>query len=92
LQTLDAQFLFDEEMYKYLRELCWHVTTWINAKTSFERLAPGAEREAQEHLRVEQFNWLIKQGDEESGFATRFRPFLVFDRRKSSWLLRVFKL
>jgi hypothetical protein len=92
LQTLDAQFLFDEGMYKYLRELCWHVTTWINAKTSLDKLPPGAEREAQERLRAEQFDWILRQGDEASGFATRFRPFLVFERRKSPWLLRPFKL
>ncbi len=92
LQTLDAQFLFDEGMYKYLRELCWRVTTWINAQTSLDILPPGAEREAQERIRADQFVWIIKQGDEASGFATRFRPFLVFERRKSPWLLRLFKL
>lgn len=32
LCTLDAQFLFDENMYKYLRELCWRVTSWIETK------------------------------------------------------------
>lgn len=92
LHTLDAQFLFDEGMYRYLRELCWRVTTWINAKSSIEKLPPGDDREAQELIRAEQREWIIKQGDEASGFATRFKPFLIFERRRRPWLLQLFNL
>jgi hypothetical protein len=92
LRTLDAQFLFDDGMYMYLRELCWRVTTWIDAKSSIEKLPPGEDREVQERIRAEQLDWIIKQGDESSGFATKFRPFLVYERRKPPRLLRLLKL
>ena len=50
LFTLDAQFLFDEKMYKYLRELCWRVTTWIDAKSKIASLPEAEIRRAYENL------------------------------------------
>lgn len=76
LHTLDAQFLFDERTYKYLRELCWRVQTWIDAKSSLDQLSPGEERESKVRISAEQLDWIIKQGDEANGFATWFRPYL----------------
>ena len=90
LCTLDAQFLFDANMYKYLRELCWRVTSWIETKSSIDNLPPGEERSAYEKLRAEHLDWIIKQGDEAIGFATKFAPFLIYKQPERPWLFRLF--
>ena len=84
LYTLDAQFLFDDQMYKYLREICTRVTAWRSAALSAERTRPGGERTEFERMRTENLHWIIQQGDEYTGFAVKFRPFLVFKRAKRS--------
>jgi len=92
LSTLDAQFLFDEKMYKYLRELCWRVTTWIDTKSKIDTLPSAQNRTAYESIRSEQQKWIMDQGDEATGFATRFMPFLVFKQPGRSWLFRLMNL
>ena len=92
LCTLDAQFLFDGNMYKYLRELCWRVTSWIEAKSSIDNLPPGENRSVYEKLRTEHLDWIIRQGDEVTGFATRFAPFLMYKRLERPWPFRLLKL
>jgi hypothetical protein len=79
-------------MYKYLRELCWRVAARFDAKSSIGKLPPGVDREIKERDSAVHLDWIIKQGDEASGFATRFRPFLVFEQRERPWLLRLFRL
>jgi len=75
LYTLDAQFLFDDALYKYLRELCQRVTTWNDAKSPAD-------------IKAQNLEWITQQGDEETGFAVRFKPFLVYEQVKRSWWLR----
>ncbi len=80
LQTLEAKFLFhdkDDEMSKYLAEICQRVTAWQHAKFDLEQL-PGGERDAGlETIRDANISWIIAQGDERTGFQTRFEKFLV---------------
>ena len=92
LCTLDARFLFDEKMYKYLRELCWRVASWIEAKARVDDLPPGENRSAYEKLRTDHLDWIMKQGDEATGFATKFAPFLMYRRPERPWLFRFLKL
>jgi hypothetical protein len=76
LTTLDAQFLFDESVHNYLREIAARVRTWHMAKSKSEN-ATGEEFDEWRRIKEENMNWLIAQGDEATGFAVRFRPFLV---------------
>lgn len=91
--TLDAQFLFDEAMYKYLREILQRITTHNLARSELakienENLSLSDEKKVWEKMRGEQLQWIIQQGDEVSGFAIRFLPFLVHKQVKRPWLLR----
>ena len=46
LLTLDAQFLFDEELYLYLKEIRQRVAAWRQAKWLSELEPPSAEKGA----------------------------------------------
>ena len=85
LYALDAQFLFDDEMYRYLRELRQRVASLTLADTS---RADTAEQSEYNRIRKDNLDGVVKQGDEHSGFAIRFRPFLVHSLPKRSWWLR----
>jgi hypothetical protein len=91
--TLDAQFLFDENMFKYLRELLQRITILNKAESKLakfakEQLSPSEERGAWEKIRTENLEWIRQQGDERLGFSVRFLPFLVFKQAKRPWWLR----
>jgi hypothetical protein len=73
-QTLDAKFLFDEEMAKYLALVAQRVRQWHHAKSESKRLSPGPEKDTYEKMAREDIRWFTAQGDE--GFTNRFRPFL----------------
>jgi hypothetical protein len=88
LCTLDAQFLFDDKLSKYLNEIHWRVTVWYNAQRSAERLPPGENKDAYEKQRIENLNWINDQGSKTSLFATGFVPFLVHKQRRRAWWLR----
>lgn len=75
-QTLDAKFLFDEEMAKYLALVAQRVRQWHYAKSESERLPPGPEKDTYEKMAREDIRWFTAQGDE--GFTNRFRSFLKF--------------
>jgi hypothetical protein len=85
LYALDAQFLFDDEMYHYLKELRQRVAslTLVDSAQS-----DSAERSEYIRIRKENLDWIVKQGDEHSGFAIRFKPFLAHSLPKRSWWLR----
>jgi len=88
LRTLDAQFLFDDGLYRYLRELLRRVSTFNDANISIENLANGERKNAYLRLRDENENWIRQQGDERTGFAVRFEPFLVLNLPKRPWWAR----
>jgi hypothetical protein len=64
LCTLDAQFLFDENLYGYLKEIRDRVAAWNDAKSHTENEQGGEEKAAFETIRNESLNWIIQQGDE----------------------------
>jgi hypothetical protein len=88
LFALDAQFLFDDEMYRYLQEIRQRVTAWHHAETSANQMPPGPERDAVEKIEHENRNWIVQQGDEKTGFATKFKPYLVQQPIRRARLLR----
>jgi hypothetical protein len=77
LTVLDAQFLFDDAMYQYLRQIRQCIAELI-----FMDAHPPPVYETR---KAENLNWLIQQGDDHSGFAVRFRRFLEFPKRPP-WL------
>jgi hypothetical protein len=77
LLTLDAQFLFDEELYLYLKEIRQRVAAWRQAKWLSELEPPSAEKGAFADIARDRLDWISQQGDENTGFAVKFRPFLV---------------
>jgi len=79
-RTLDAKFLFDDEMAHYLALVCQRIRQWYDAKSKSERLPSGPEKDVYERMAHEDIQWFIAQGDE--GFNVRFKPFLQYVRHK----------
>lgn len=77
LRTLEAKFLFDDDMGKFLGEICQRVTAWQHAKSELEQLPDGQRDPGLEQIRATNLSWIIAQGDERTGFDTRFKTFLV---------------
>ncbi|HWX26613.1 MAG TPA: hypothetical protein VNZ53_04135 [Steroidobacteraceae bacterium] len=88
LHTLDAKFLFDDAMAKYLTDLCHRVAAWQFSKSRADELPSGEEKQEFRRLSLEQLEWIRQQGDETGGFDVRFRRFLVLGEIKRCWLLR----
>jgi hypothetical protein len=88
LRALDAQFLFDAEMYKYLRELQQHIEACRFAQSMTQATIGSDERAEFEAIAKTHSDWIIKQGDEGTGIGARFAPFLVHTPIKPPWLLR----
>jgi hypothetical protein len=77
LRTLEAKFLFDDETAKYLGEICQRVTVWQEAVSKLEQMPKGEKDGGLEQMRVANYNWIVAQGDERTGFDTKFTAFLV---------------
>jgi hypothetical protein len=88
LCTLDAQFLFDDKLYQYLRELSRRVRMFNDSNISIETLPDGETKNEYLRMRSENSNWILQQGDERTGFAVRFAPFLVLNLPKRPWWAR----
>ncbi len=86
LCTLDAQFLFNEEMYKYLAEIRQRVAVWSAAKSSIERRSSSEEKAEWEKIKKENLDWIMQQGDER--FIVKFAPFLR-EAKDSFWWRRL---
>lgn len=87
LIALDAQFLFDEEMFQYLRQVRHHVECIKVAEAEIANL-PQERHEQYIKIRNEHLDWIREQGDGPSDFSRRFRPFLVHEFPKRHWWLR----
>jgi hypothetical protein len=86
--TLDAKFLFDDEMFKYLRDVQHHVATWYDCFSRANKMLAGEERDQVEALERNSLKWIIEQGDNQSGLTVKFKPFLVHSPLPRPWLLR----
>jgi hypothetical protein len=89
LKTLDAQFLFDETLSNYLREVHSRVVQWRKANFKAEQAEQahqGDERDAFRRISGEQLKWITEQGDYR--FPLRFGKFLVYRPAQHPWYLR----
>ena len=87
--TLDARFLFDDHMANFLREVHRPVATWQEANWMASHASSTDKKSEYEKIRRENLNWIIAQGDEQRGFATKFAPFLVQREGKRPWWLGI---
>ena len=87
--TLDARFLFDDHMANFLREVHRPVATWQEANWMASHASSTDKKSEYEKIRRETLNWIIAQGDEQRGFATKFAPFLVQREGKRPWWLGI---
>ena len=88
LHTLDAKFLFDDQLAKYLRDIRQHVAGVARAEAHIGEAPSGDEKNEYQRMRREHLDWLREQGDDHVGFDVRFRPYLFYTRAKPPWLLR----
>jgi hypothetical protein len=75
LRALEAKFLLDEEMYRYLRRVRFEVNAWQTEKLRADQATDPESKEASERIWRRSFDWINAQGTEE--FPERFRKFLV---------------
>jgi hypothetical protein len=78
LKTADAEFLFDDGLAAYLREMREHASKAQAIYITMQQMEPG-DQAAAFSAASEHTMWLINQID---GLAARFRPFLVLQKRK----------
>jgi hypothetical protein len=45
--------------------------------SKLEQLPAGQKDGGLEQVRIANYNWIVAQGDERTGFDTKFKPFLV---------------
>jgi len=88
LLALDAQFLFDQELYHYLDEMRFRVSARRRASQRANAHPPGDERKASQKIEQQNLKWLIEQGDGATGLTARFMPYLVEPPVKRPWWLR----
>ena len=69
--------MINNEMAKYLAEICQRVTIWQDAKSKLEQLPEGHEDGGLMQMKVANHDWIVAQGDEHTGFQTKFDRFLV---------------
>jgi hypothetical protein len=85
LVMLSAEFLFDDELWRYLKDIHQRVAAFNSANSN---VSSSDERAEFKRIREENLNWIMQQGDWAGGFSSRFRPFLAFTPIKRSWWLR----
>jgi hypothetical protein len=79
LKTADAEFLFDDGLAAYLREMREHASKAQAIYITMQQIGPGDQKAAAFSAASEHTMWLINQID---GLAARFRPFLMLQKRK----------
>jgi hypothetical protein len=73
-RALEAKFLFDEEMYRYLLDIRFKVDTYRTEKQKADQASDPEVKEAHERQWRESLKWITDQGTEE--FPERFRKWL----------------
>lgn len=79
LKTADAEFLFDNGLAAYLREMREHASKAQVIYITMQQMEHGDQKAAASRAASEHTMWLINQID---GLAARFRPFLMLQKRK----------
>jgi len=79
LKTADAEFLFDNGLAAYLREMREHASKAQAIYITMQQMEPGDQKAAASRAASEHTMWLINQID---GLSARFLPFLMLQKRK----------
>ena len=79
LKTADAEFLFDDGLAAYLKEMREHASKAQAIYITMQQMEPGDQKAAAFRAASEHTTWLIDQID---GLAGRFPPFLMLEKRK----------
>jgi hypothetical protein len=88
LLTLDAKFLFDDKVYRELKEIRDRGHALHDARLKAKSESGEDEKRAFQSIADEQRNWFTQQGDDFAGFDVKFKQFLVYRPVKRPWLLR----
>lgn len=74
--TIDAQFLLNDEIVLYLREIANRASKLHALKAASNPQSPGPDKAALIKKHYEKLNWISEQIDV---LANRFRPFLQLE-------------
>ena len=85
-KALDARFLFDDNLQKFLSDVRDHVAAWQDANSHAESEQAGEEKSEYLRLANKHIRWITEQGDQR--FPLRFAPFLIYRPAKHPWFLR----
>jgi hypothetical protein len=87
LRMLEGQFLFDDDMYKYLQDIHFHVLGLAQAESKSE-IESEEERAKYRDMALGHMDWIKGQGfDDQTGIG-RFEPYLKYVAPSRPWLLR----
>lgn len=78
LKSLDAKFLFDENVYKYLREIRDRVAQYAYAIGSEKTQKSDDVKDEYRKIANLHLDWIWQQGDEHKGFDSRFKSYLIY--------------
>jgi hypothetical protein len=78
LKTADAEFLFDDGLASYLRDMRGHASKAQSLYITMQQMEPGAEKAAASRAASVHTMWLI---DQIEGVTARFRPVLKLQKR-----------
>ena len=90
LRVLEARFLFDEEMYAYLKQVqermyaLWYAESKIVRKSDVDVETRGEYA----NIKSNTMGWIISQGGDDREGIRRFEPFLKYVAPSHPWLLR----
>jgi hypothetical protein len=87
LRVLEARFLFNEEMFKYLGEVRQHIDA-LRLIDSQSENASEEERAAYQDMELSHGAWITNQGWDYLTGIRRFEPFLKYVAPIRPWLLR----
>lgn len=87
LCVLDAQFLFDDRVYQYLKKLRDQLARLERIEENLKGLGKGDERDELERMRDTTLGWIGQQGDDRTGFHMQLIPYLKYGQVPPSRLL-----
>jgi hypothetical protein len=88
LIVLDAAFLFDQEMSKYLRDLQHHIDVLRYAESRIKNAGSEEARAEYQTMAKGHLDWITAQGGDQETGIRRFEPFLKYAAPTRPWLLR----
>ena len=88
LRVLEARFLFDEDMFEYLRDIRRDIDVVLIGISQSESATSEEEKMLCQSVVLDNVSWLVNQLLESPIVKTRFGPFLKYEPPSCPWLLR----